>query len=183
MKKLRNYKFKLPLLFIILILTVVFGLIVYTQGARQSAVVQRVSQDLKISLSYPRGWYIDDRYHSILLTDYKTNLNRDDKPSNNQIEIYIREFSNCFPSLEEDLKYPACGQRKDGQPNNIISKETKQVPGGTFYKYITKSPENKEFVYYFLERGDRLLQISKEPDPSKFEKEFKEIINSIRFNY
>nr|MBI5456018.1 hypothetical protein [Candidatus Levybacteria bacterium] len=148
---------------------------------QQKGTTQHVSKDLKISLSYPKEWYIDDRYQSILLTDYKTNQNRNDKPSAEQVEIYISEFSNCFSSLEDDLKYPACGEGKEDRPDEIISKDIKQVSGGTFYKYTTRTPSNEELVHYFLKNGNKILQISKEPDPSQYEKEFEEIINSIRF--
>jgi len=140
------------------------------------------SQDLKISFRHPRDWYIDDRYRKVLITNYETNLNRDDKPSNNQIEILVDEFSGCHPDIEENLKDPACGE---GGPsvakNKIISKEIKQTKEGAFYRYIINTPKGNEWTYYLLEKGDKILQISKQPDPSQFEKEFDDIVESITF--
>ncbi len=178
MKKIKIKKLRLPLI-IALVVALVFTLIIYWQ---KPATAQHVSKDLKISLSYPKGWYIDNRDYAILLTDYYTNLNRDDKPSNNQIELYIREFSGCHPTIEENLKDPGCGEGGPGiKPNEITFKEVSQIPGGTFYKYIVKSPSGNEFTFYLLENGERTLNISKKPDPSQHEKEFEEIINSIKF--
>ena len=46
----------------------------------------------------------------------------------------------------------------------------------TVVKYVIKSPSSgNQFTFYLLEHGDRALQISKQPDPSKYEKEFDEI--------
>lgn len=187
MKQKQRQTINLSLLIVVLV-AIMIGWIIFTRiiasnnkSIQRSAIVEHVSSDLKISLEYPSGWYIDDRYQSILLTSYKTSQNKNDHPSAEQIEIYIREFSNCFSSIEEDLQYPACGERKEGDPNKITFKEKKAVSGGEFYKYITRTPTNEELVYYLLERGDRLLRISKQPDPSQFEKEFEEIVNSIKF--
>ena len=177
MKKIKNRKLKLPI-FITIVVALVFALIFYWQ---KPATVQHVSKDLKISLSYPNGWFIDDEDFSILLASYKTYIGQNSRPNPQQLKIFIDRFSNCFPSIEEDLRYPACGQREDGQANEIVFKEIKDKSGGTYYKYVTRTPEDKELVYYFLEKGDKILQISKEPDPSQYEKEFEEIVNSIRF--
>ena len=139
------------------------------------------SKDLKISFQYPKDWYLDDRYLMILLTNYETNLNRDDTPVNNQVEILISNFKGCHDTIEENLMDPACGEGGPSVPKNkILSKETRQTKGGTFYKYIVESP-NKNFTYYLFEKGDKVLQIEKLPDPSKFEKEFEEIVSAIKF--
>ena len=179
MKKIINKNLRL-LIFIVIAVVLVSAFITYQQ---KSTTAQHVGNDLKISLNYPKGWYIDDRYRSILLTDYETNQNKNDSPSPEQMEIYISEFSNCFPTIEEDLKYPACGEGGPEVPlNEIVSRETEDLPGGTFYKYVVRSSTSgKEFTFYLLENDDRILQISKEPDPSQYEEEFEEIINSIRF--
>ena len=52
---------------------------------------------------------------------------------------------------------------------------------GTFYIYTIEDSREEQQTYYYLQKGDKILQISKEPDPSQFEKEFEEIINSITF--
>ena len=177
MRKLINKNLRL-LIFIVIAVVLVSAFITYQQ---KSTTAQHVGNDLKISLNYPKGWYIDDRYRSILLTDYETNQNKNDSPSPEQMEIYISEFSNCFPTIEEDLKYPACGENKLDGPDEIVSKKTHKTLGGIFYKYVTKTPKGVENVYYFVVNDDRILQISKEPDPSQHEKEFEEIVNSIKF--
>lgn len=137
------------------------------------------SQALKISFKYPSDWFIDDRYQMVLLANYQTNLNRDDRPKDNQIEILINNFSNCFPTLEEDLIDPACGQGK--VKNKIISKDVKQTSGGHFLKYTLDSYDENQRIQYFFQKGEKILDIEKQPDPSQFEKEFDEIVNSIRF--
>ncbi len=177
MKQIR--KMKLPLIIVILIV-LAFAFIIYSKG---SSTTHHVSKDLKISLSYPRGWYVDDRYHSILLTDYKTNQNKNDKPTLNQIEVNIDNFNaGCHTSIEENLKDPACGEGgPQVKPNEIIFKEVKQISDAIYYKYIVKSPSGNQFTFYLLEKGDRVMQISKKPDPSQHEKEFEEIVSSIRF--
>lgn len=184
----QSSRINLPLILIVLI-AIVFGWIIYSQSAgrianlSRASVIQHVSKDLKISLSYPSNWYVDDRYQSILLSDYKTSQNRNDNPSVNQIEVYLSEFSaGCHSSIEENLKDPACGEGGPTvQANQIITKESRAVQGGTFYKYVIQSPSNNESTYYLIEHGDRVLQISKEPDPSQHEEEFEDIINSIKF--
>lgn len=142
------------------------------------------SQDLKISFQYPEGWYVDDRYFMILLANYETNLNRDDKPSSNQIEILVDEFSGCHLDIEENLKDPACGEGGPSvQMNKIFSKDVSHKKGGTFYTYVVLSPDGKKLTYYLLQKNNSgtILQISKQPDPSQFEKQFEELVNSIRF--
>lgn len=147
-------------------------------------LITYTNQDLKISFQYLREWYVDDRYRKILLTNYETNLNRDDKPSNNQIEILLDEFSGCHPDIEENLKDPACGEGGPSvQMNKILSKDVSQKKGGMFYRYVILNPDGKEYTYYLLQKNndDTILQISKQPDPSQFEKEFEELVNSIEF--
>lgn len=175
----QTQKFKIILIFAILIFFAL-GFLFYFQNSK-SGKVNHISEDLKISLTYPKGWYIDDRYQSILLTNYETNQNERNEPSSNQVKIYISNFSSCFPSIEEDLRYPACGENKLDGPDEIVSRDIEKTKGGTFHKYITRTPRKDEIIYYLLENGDRTIEISKEPDPSKFEKEFEEIINSMNF--
>lgn len=182
MKRKQNYRFNLPLLIVVLITVVILGWVIYPQGAKQSITVQHTSKDLKISLFYPKDWHIQEKDFSILLASYETRIGQNSRPNTDQIKIFIDNFSGCHPTIEENLKDPACGEGGPSvRPNEIIVKESRQTQGGTFYKYVIQSPSNAQFTFYLLENGDRVLQISKEPDPSKFEKEFDEIINSIRF--
>jgi len=139
------------------------------------------SQDLKISFKYPKDWHIDDRYRKVLITNYETNLNRDDKPNRNQIEIVLNEFSNCFKTLDEDMIKPACGEGGPTSKNTIISKKSREIREGTFYKYVVKQSNGENITLYFLQNGNKILQLSKQPNPSQFEKEFDDIVNSITF--
>ena len=176
MKKIKIKKIKLPL-FIVIIVALIFTFIVYWQ---KPVPVQYISEDLKISLSYPKGWYIDDRYQNILLTDYETNQNKNDKPSNQHIKIQISKASLCQQSIEEDLILGGCGE---GQRtlNKILNKESKTLSSGNLQVFRIQYPDNSEKTIYYLQGKSRTLQVSKEPDPSQFEKEFEEIINSIKF--
>ncbi len=148
---------------------------------KPSSNSEYASRDLGVSLSYPKDWYINEKDLSILLTSYQTRFGQNSQPSESQIKIFIDNFSGCHSTIEENLKDPACGE---GGPsvklNEITLKDSRETGGGTFYKYVVKSP-NKQFVYYLLQNGERVLQISKQPDPSQYEKEFDEIFNSIRF--
>lgn len=137
------------------------------------------SQDLKISFKYPAGWFVEDEYPFTLISNFKSSLHKDIKLENDQIEIMISEFSNCFPTLEEDLVDPACGQGK--QKNKIISKDITQAPGGEFLKYTLDSYDENQRVQYFFQKGDKILDIEKNPDPSQFEKEFDQIAQSFKF--
>ncbi|MEK7534725.1 MAG: PsbP-related protein [Patescibacteria group bacterium] len=139
-----------------------------------------ISQDLKISFQYPKDWYVDDRYRSILLTNYVTNLNRDDHPNLNQIEIIIDETSLCQDSIEKNLIYGGCGENQKIL-NKILNKQTQNLSAGIFSKYTVQYPNNSQNTIYYLQKDDQVLQISKQPDPSRFEKEFEELVNSIEF--
>jgi len=138
------------------------------------------SQDLKISLQYPKEWYVDDRYRSILLSNYITNLNRNDHPNLNQIEIMIDQASLCQDSIEKNLIYGGCGENQKTL-NKILNRQTKNLASGIFSKYTVQYPDNSQKTIYYLQHEDTILQISKQPDPSQFEKEFEDMINSITF--
>jgi hypothetical protein len=100
--------------------------------------------------------------------------------NSNLIEITLDEFANCVTTLEEDLINPACGQGKI--KNKIILKKIHQVSGGEFLKYILDSNDENQRIQYFFQKDTKILQISKTPDPSRFEKEFEDLVNSIRFS-
>lgn len=137
------------------------------------------SQNLKISFKYPKDWYVEDEYPSILISNFKSSLHKNFDLKKDQIEILVNNLSKCFPTLEEDLIKPACGQ--GAVENKIISKEVIKAPGGEFLKYKLDSPDEYQRIQYFFQKGEKILQIEKHPDPSQFEKEFEEIVASIEF--
>jgi len=137
------------------------------------------SRDLKISFDYPKSWYVDEKDFDIMITSYKTKIGENKPPKSNEVKIFINNYSGCFPTLEEDLIDPACGQGK--VKNKIISKDVKQTPGGNFLKYTLDSYDENQRIQYFFQKGEQILDIEKHPDPSQFEKEFEEIVNSIQF--
>lgn len=137
------------------------------------------SKDLKISFKYPKDWYVDEKDYNIIITSFKTKIGEGKAPSEGQIKIVVDNYSGCFPTLEEDLINPACGQGK--VKNKIFSKETKQTSGGEFLKYTLDSYDENQRVQYFFQKGDKILDIEKHPDPSQFEKEFEQIVNAIKF--
>ncbi|OGH38512.1 MAG: hypothetical protein A2905_04370 [Candidatus Levybacteria bacterium RIFCSPLOWO2_01_FULL_36_10] len=143
------------------------------------------SQDLKISFSYPKDWYVYEKDWSILLASYKTRIGENSSPRDSQLKIFIDIYSGgCYTEIEKNLKDPSCGEGGPSvKPNEIKSKEVVQKKNVVFYKYIVAYPTGKQVTFYLLEKigGDKILQISKKPDLSQFEKEFMDIINSITF--
>lgn len=168
---------------VILLFALLIGVAMYSKTNDKNSSAPEfkkyTSQALKISFEYPKDWYVDDRYQMVLLTNYQTDLNRNDKPKEDQIKILISNFSNCFPTLEGDLVNPACGQGKI--KNTIISKEVRQTSGGEFIKYMLDSVDETQRVQYFFRKEETILDIEKNPDPSQFEKEFDQIVSSIDF--
>ncbi|OGE02678.1 hypothetical protein A3G16_01730 [Candidatus Curtissbacteria bacterium RIFCSPLOWO2_12_FULL_41_16] len=146
---------------------------------REDQLKSYTSQDLKISFRYQNGWYIEEEYPFVLISNFESSLHRNIDLQNNQVEIMIKEFSGCFQTLEEDLIDPACGQGK--VKNKIISKDVRQTPGGEFLKYTLESYDENQRTQYFFRKGDKILDIEKHPDPSQFEKEFEDLVNSIQF--
>lgn len=180
MKQIKNRRFNLLLPLIALAVAVFFGWLIYSQSTQLFGMAKHVSKDLRISLSYPRGWYIDDRYRTILVTNYETNLNKDTTPNKQQIEIQINNDPLCQKSTEEDLIFGGCGE---GQKvlNKILNKKNKKLSSGTLQVFRVQYPDSSEKTVYYLQNKNRILQISKRPDPSQYEKEFEKIVNSIRF--
>lgn len=178
-KQIRKFN---PILLVIMVVVVALGLFLYIQNS-QSSTVSYASKDLKISLNYPKPWYIQEKDLDIMISSYNTRIGENSRPNSNQIKIFVDKFNaGCHPAIEENLKDPACGEGgPQVKPNEITSKEVKQVRGGTFFKYIVESPNGDKFTFYLLENNKRVLNISKKPDPSKFEEEFEEIVDSIRF--
>lgn len=139
------------------------------------------SKDLKISFSYPGSWQVSEKDFDIMITSYKTRIGENKEPSNNEMRIFINNYSRCLPNLEEDLINPACGEGGKKSKNQIISKDTRSTSSGTFFKYVIKVSDNNNYTFYFLQKGERILDIEKTPDPSQFETEFNQIVDSIRF--
>jgi len=151
-------------------------------GSNPTDLQSYTSQDLGITFDYPKEWFVNEKGFDILITSYPTFFGENKITTNEQIELFIGFFSNCFPDYEQDLLYPGCGEGGEESKNTIVSKEGRSVQGGTFYKYVVKTPRNEEFIYYILYKDDKnILRINKKPDPSQFEKEFEEIVNSIKF--
>lgn len=142
------------------------------------------SEDLKISFKYPQKWFIEEKYYFIMITSYATKFSGNQQPTGEQVEIDIHNYNGgCHKTIDENLKDPACGEGGSKiKPNEILSKETEDINGAKFYKYVMKYPSGKEQNFYFLEKGDIVLQIDKSPDPSQFESEFEQLIQSIQFN-
>ncbi len=140
------------------------------------------SENLKISFQYSSDWYIYDKNYDIFITSYPTTHRDGKKPTSHQIEIFIREGPVCGRmDLDQIIIIGGCYSEGKFVPHKIKSKEVKNLSSGIFYKYIRERFDTQDQTVYFLQNGDRILQISKEPDPSQFEKEFDEIINSITF--
>lgn len=180
MKKLKKNKYLTSRSVLALILIFLSGILIYAWGVNKNKMAKHTSDDLKISLNYPKGWFIDDRYRTILVTNYETNLNKDTTPNKQQIEIQINNASLCQRSAEEDLILGGCGE---GQKvlNKILNKKNKKLSSGALQVFRVQYPDNSEKTVYYLQNKNRILQISKRPDQSEFEKEFEEIVNSIRF--
>lgn len=156
-----------------------------TQSSQQDKTYEKsqpkeyTSKDLKISFKYPKWWFVNEKDYDIMLTSYETRIGENKPPNENELKIFIKNYSGCFLTLEEDLIDPACGQGK--VKNKIISKEAKQTPGGEFLKYTLDSYDENQRIQYFFQKGEKILDIEKHPNPSQFEKEFDEIVNSIKF--
>lgn len=143
-------------------------------------LIAHTSKDLKISLKYPNGWIIDDRYRKVLLANFSTNLNRDDKPDQPSLRLIISNASLCQETLDQDVLLGGCGEGTSTK-SKILSRSEKTYTSGKLIVYeIMYTTGSKDTLYYFV-NIDRVLQISKQPDPSQFEKEFDQIVSSITF--
>lgn len=183
---------KIVIVFIALSLLAILSLFLYYLNVNQqeqrhyvsdakSKYINYSSMDMGLALKYPENWFIDDRYGMILLANYKTDLNKVSikKPGNIIINIYSEEI--CDMSLDEQIQLGRCYAEGNWSPTDIIDKQISELSSGVFYKYTIKHPQGEKQIIYYLQKGDRMLKISKEPDTSVFDKEFVEIINSINF--
>jgi hypothetical protein len=194
MAKKQNKK-QFPKLLVVIVIAACVGLIflllfestknVYQQSYHYSTKNNQVnsytSHDLNISFDYLENWYITDKDFSILLTNYKHNLNSNYRPNENEIEITISEGLKCQVALDEQVVIGGCFGEGNWVPTKILEKKTKKLSSGMLYTYVVKHPNGLQQTRYFLQKGDKMLQISKEPDLSQFEKEFEDIISSIKF--
>lgn len=140
------------------------------------------SKVLGISFSYPKEWYVTDIGYRAIITNYSFTTSIDYRPNNNELEIQISEYSLCQATLDQDIVFWGCGEGEQ-VANVILEKKTKELSDGILFSdYLIFYPQsNIRQRQYYLQKGDRILQIDKAPDPSRFEKEFEEIINSIVF--
>lgn len=139
------------------------------------------SKDLKISFEYPANWYLDEKDLEIMITSYKTKIGENKIPKDEEFKLFLSMTSLCQDSLEKNLIYGGCGENQ--KVLNVIQKKEISAlsSGNTFYKLLVKYPDKSEIWSYYLEKGDKILQISKTPDPSQFEKEFEDLVNSVKF--
>lgn len=139
------------------------------------------NKDLKIALEYPASWYLDEKDFEIMITSYKSKIGENKKPKEEEFKLFLSMTSLCQDSIEKNLIHGGCGENQ--KVLNIIQKKEISAlsNGNTFYKFLVRYPDKSENWSYYLEKDGKILQISKTPDPSQFEKEFEEIVNSIRF--
>ena len=180
------------LIILIILLTIIVGIFIYSKSNQPSIQPEKISQptvsalknytsqSLKISFKYPKDWYMDDRYQKVLISNYQTSLNQNNQPKGNEIAVTIKHASLCQKTLDEDVLLGGCGEGQNSK-NEILSKDTKNVSSGSFIIYKIKYPTGQKDTFYYLEKGNQILQISKQPYPSQFEKEFEDLINSIEF--
>ena len=139
------------------------------------------SDALKISFKYPSSWYVDEKNFSILITSYKTFIGEGKIAEGKDMQIDLDRVSLCQQNIEQNLIYGGCGENQKIL-NKILNKEIKaNLEGVTFSKFLVKFPDSSDKTLYYLEKGSIILQVTKHPDPSQFEKEFEEIVNSIKF--
>lgn len=138
------------------------------------------SKDLKISFKYQKNWYLDEKGRSVLITSYATNIGDNKLPSINQIKIDIDPIALCQQSIEENLIHGGCGENQK-VTNKILNEENKLSPDINRYKFTLEFPDKSKKTLYYVEKNNKFIQISKTPDPSQFEKEFEDLVNSIRF--
>lgn len=141
-----------------------------------------VSKDLRISFYYPNNWFLSEKDRDILIASYNTSIGEGSTPDKSQLKIFINNESLCQETLDKEVLLGGCGEGATAN-NEILSKEVKEFPAGLFITYKIKYPTGKPDTFYFLQQkhGDRIIQISKQPDPSQFEKEFNAIVESITF--
>lgn len=138
------------------------------------------SNDLKIIFNYPVKWYMQEKNREVMITSYETTMGDNLKPTSSQVKIFIDNASLCQPTLDQEIALGGCGEGLNTK-NEILSKIVEKVPAGDFVSYAIKYPTGQDATLYYLKQKDRILHISKKPDPSVFEKDFKDIIYSIRF--
>lgn len=138
-------------------------------------------KDLKISFKYPKDWFVNEKYFDLMITSYKTYIGEGRLPAKSDIRININEASLCQQTLDEDVEKGGCGEGVNTK-NQVLSKEVKNYSGNEFITYKIKYPNSQPATFYYLKKGDQILQISKSPNPSQFEKEFEALIKSIQFN-
>lgn len=180
MKKKKNNKKILKLIFIIIVIAFFATLFLLSFSySQKSTNTRHVSEDLKISLDYPKGWYVDDKNYSIIIKSYQISTSENSEFSKH-LKIDIDKISLCQETIEKNLIYGGCGENQEVL-NKIISKDMKGTTDGILYKFTIQYPDNSQKTLYYIQNGERILQISKQPDPSQHEQEFEEIIESIRF--
>lgn len=139
-----------------------------------------VSEKLALSYRYPKDWVIQEKDLSIYIVSSNNDEELNDASKRAKVEIYIKDANLCQSTIDEEFEKGGCGE-VSGISKDRINRNTYNLKSGILYKYIISYTQNPQQTFYYLEKGDRLLQISKEPDPSEYDQEFEEIINSIKF--
>lgn len=130
---------------------------------------------------YPHSWYLNESYSDVVVTNYPYTPHNNYIPQSDDIKIEMSEVVFCSETLDQDIISWGCGEGNQ-VANTILDKKIRKVKGGTFLLYTVLSPQTgREQRLYYLQNDKRLLQISKRPDSSKFDKEFELLISSITF--
>ncbi len=177
-------------LLLIAVVIIVIGSFVFLKTTRISNSTLTIKQEklthqytsnaINISFQYPQGWYVDEKNKKTVVTSYSSQIGDGIEPTERELRITIITASLCQPTLDEDVLKGGCGEEMHSR-NTILSKSTKEYSGGTFITYAIQYSTGEKDTFYYLQKGDRILQISKQPDPSQFENEFEKIISSIEF--
>lgn len=193
--KRRQKKYYYLIIVVCVVWVCLFGLIFYQsfsisqkEGAPNNTTEVPVAQekvytskDLSLKFSYPAAWYIKDLGYRVIITNYKFVSSTDYRPNNNEVEIQISNYQLCQGTLDQDVVFWGCGE-EERVANQILEKATKELDSGILSNYLIFYPQsNIRQRQYYLQKGDRILQIDRAPDSSRFEKEFEKIINTIIF--
>lgn len=138
------------------------------------------SKELNIAFTYPDNLFVKALSDRIIITNYKLGATNNYRPQEYEIEIQIAVI-DCGIELDEQVRLNGCGAQANWKPTKILHKEVEELSSGTLSTYIILPPSSPEAVRYFLQKENQVLEISKEPRDSYFEKEFSQIINSITF--
>lgn len=143
-------------------------------------LVSYTSEEMKLSFKYPKEWLVNEKNYDIMITSFPTKFGDNMQPLANEIKLFMSSPNGCHETIDENLKDPACGEMGEVR-NEIANKEIENLGDMKFYKYLVRYSNGKEHRFYFLEKGERVIQIDKSPEPSIYDEEFDQIVRSIKF--